>query len=687
MRRCLSLLVLFVLVISPDLFSQKFVHPGINQTTADLEYMRGQVAKGEQPWKDAFDRLKAETDLTFEVKPFAHVMRGPYGKPNIGGNDLSKGASMAYNCALIWYITKEQAYADKAIEILNKWSVVLWDFDYNDAKLLAGWTGHVLCNAAEILRYTKSGWQQKDVDSFTNMLMTVYFPLIRYYYPQANGNWDGAIIHTVLAIAIFTDNREMFNNAIHHFLYGPVNGSIFKYIYPSGQCQETMRDQGHVQLGLGEFAGAARVAYTQGIDLFSIGNDRIALGYEFTAGFLMGNKPFSYGTISERAKRIRDDYEYVYRHYAATGLSLPFTEAAADSARLKASESVLTAFRAPGSIKKTGNAKLVVGNIGYPAGAMPEPTYKTPMNAIRVAPGESLQAALDKASGTGKWVIATAGLHRLPATLRLPGGVTLAGEGVATKLYLDPESGMRDAIVNAHDDISDVTIRDLVVEGSVRPEPPTDPNSARSYRNHGNRGGIIFHGQREGQIKNVSLVNLTVQNCTFNGVFISGATGITVSKCDFTENGSSVVPGPALQHNLLLSHCADIRVEDSRLDTSPYGSGVALNQCRDAKVTRNEIARNTYFGVVVAESENVAITGNFIEGNDRSGVMVEFQYRGSANIEVSGNQIQFNDGSGIEGYAIRGAKISGNKYVHNSQQDEKIHPEKYILMNESNLAK
>jgi hypothetical protein len=62
---------------------------------------------------------------------------------------------MAYNYALVWYISNDQKYADKAINILNTWSPVLHDFDYNDAKLLAAWTGHMLCNAAEILRYTR----------------------------------------------------------------------------------------------------------------------------------------------------------------------------------------------------------------------------------------------------------------------------------------------------------------------------------------------------------------------------------------------------------------------------------------------------------------------------------------------------------------------------------------------------
>jgi hypothetical protein len=309
--------------------------------------------------------LKAATDINFVIKAHTHVLRGPYGKPNIGGDDLSKGANMAYNYALMWYITDDKKYASGAINILNAWSSVLWDFDYNDAKLLAAWTGHLLCNAAEILRYTNSGWSQKDIDSFSNMLMTVYYPLMRYYYPQANGNWDGAIIHSIMAIAIFTDNHKMFNNAVDHFLHAPVNGSIFKYIYPSGQCQESMRDQGHVQLGLGEFAGAAQIAFTQGADLFSLGDNRIALGYEYTAGFLLGKETQCYGTISQRAKTLRDDYEYVYRHYASQGVDLPNTKRAADSVRSKATRSVLTAFRAPlsGSVKNKSTPQQ--SHIGY----------------------------------------------------------------------------------------------------------------------------------------------------------------------------------------------------------------------------------------------------------------------------------------------------------------------------------
>ncbi len=630
----IGLLLLAIVICPHSSTGQNFAHPGINQTKADLEYMKAQVLKGQNPYKSAFERLKADTDLAFVVTPYTHVLRGPYGKPNIGGNDLSKGAQMAYNCAVIWYITNDKAYANKAIEILDAWSATLWDFDYNDAKLLAAWTGHVLCNAAEILRHTPSGWQQKGVEQFTHLMMAVYYPLLRYYFPQANGNWDGAIIHSILAISVFTDNRPLFDQAMDHLLHGPVNGSLFKYIYPSGQCQETTRDQAHVQLGLGEFAGAAQVAFTQGVDVFSMADHRLALGYEYTAKFLLGETPHSYGEISQRAITLRDDYEYIYQHYSARGIELPYTRMAADSVRPQASRSILTSVRKPLTKVANPTAGPIMSTIGYVAGAGATSTTRIPDNALRIQSGESIQEALDATAGSGRWVVAMAGLHTLPAALKIPSGVTLAGEGIESVLFLDPKSDEKDAIVAASNDLHDVTLRDFVLEGATSPETGSDPNSRRSFRSTARRGGVLFISPHQGDMNNFNFINLTVQNCTYNGVFVSGATNVSVNTCDFTENGSYGVPGPKLQHNLLLTHCDKVSIKGSRLDTSPFGSGLSLGHCQDVEVTDTEIARNGYYGILIAESENVVIEKNLIEANDRSGVMMEFLDKGSKQIMV-----------------------------------------------------
>lgn len=670
---CTSLVLL--LMMKHEISAQDFVHPGIDQNLTDLRQLKRHIAAGEKPWKEAFDRLKVATDLQFQAKSFAHVVRGPYGKPNFGGDDLMKSSNMAYNCALMGYLAEDKAYSEKAIEIINTWSPVLWDFDYNDAKLLAGWTGHLLCNAAEILRYTYTGWKADEINRFSEMLMTVYYPLLRYYYPQANGNWDGAIIHSILAIAIFTDNRLMFDDAIGHFCHAPVNGSLFKYIYPSGQCQESMRDQAHVQLGLGEFAGAAKIAFTQGVDLFSAANNRLALGYEYTARFLMGETPHCYGKISEKAKALRDDYETVYRHYAAQGIELPFTKMAADSVRPKANRSILTSFRAP-----TGKVVLPKGvplpsPIAWPAGALEQPVSAVPENAVRVAPGQSLQAALAQVAGNKGWVIATSGIHKLPTTLKIPSGITLSGEGLSTILFLDPASGVRDAIVNATNDLHDATICDLVLEGSTDIDPGSDPNSKRSYRSSANRGGILFSGDRESALNNLTIKNITVRNCTYNGVFISGAKNIRVIGCDLNENGASVVPGPKLQHNLLLSHCTAVTIRDSRLDTSPQGCGIALNNCREVEIKNCETARNGWFGILLTECSLVNITDNLVEANDNEGIMLQYLFHGSAEISISNNRIQYNNHSGIASCATKNLKTPLNNFEGNGidfQSNERI---------------
>lgn len=687
MKRIYRLLPAIVIMIamagsSAPARAQAFQHPGIDQSSADLQYMRNKVLQGEEPWKGAFERLKASSNLHFTPKAFAHVLRGPSGRPNIGGNELSRSASMAYNCALLWYITKDKKYATKTIEILNAWPPTLWHFDLNDAKLLAGWTGYQLCNAAELIRYTNAGWKQQDLERFINMLQTVYYPVMRFYAPNTNGNWDGAILHSIIAISVFTDNRKMFNNAIDHYLHGSVNGSLFKYVYPSGQCQESRRDQGHVQLGLGEFAGTAQIAFTQGVDLFPIASNRLALGYEYTAGFLLGHVPQAYGTLSERVKVFRDDYEYVVRHYSERGIHMPYSKQALDSVRPRASRSILTATRVP--IKQTRQASITpeASPIGYVAGAGISATATPPGNSIVVMPGQSIQDAINTAAGTGGWVVLRTGLHKFPATLKIPSNTTISGEGLGTVLFLDSASGMREAMVNATDDLQHFTIRDLVIENSNKLDHGLDPNNSRSYRGGYNRGGIIFRAQREGQMKNLNFLHLTIRNSSYNGIFISGAENINVSRCDFNENGGNAVQGFKLQHNLLLTHCRNVIVKDSRLDGSPFGCGISLDQCAKVSVEQCEIARNAYHGILIMESKEITVKGNLIEGNDRNGVMVEFQSRGSNRIIINKNIIHYNARYGVEMYAASNSRSDQNilKGNGNETSQQMISIEKKIIM-------
>jgi hypothetical protein len=100
------------------------------------------------------------------------------------------------------------------------------------------------------------------------------------------------------------------------------------------------------------------------------------------------------------------------------------------------------------------------------AGAQTEPTAQPPDHAITITPDEDLQAILD-ASTEGAWIVLSKGLYTLSETLKIPNNLTLSGQGLETVLFLDPEK-TGPALTNAHDDLNNFTLRDLVIEGALK---------------------------------------------------------------------------------------------------------------------------------------------------------------------------------------------------------------------------
>jgi len=318
-----------------------FVHPGILHTAADLERMRTKVAAGEQPWLDGFEELKKhpQSSGSYKVKGgFAETGR----KPSVKSTEHENDANAAYQNAMMWAITGEQAHADKAIEIINAWSYTLKRITGKDAILSAGISGVKFAAAAEILRYTDSGWSEKDIAQAESMLTNVYYPVVRNMAAFANGNWALAALQTVIAIGVFTDDQAMFDRGVNWFLNGKDNARLTHYVInEAGQCQESGRDQQHTMLGLGYLSVVAEIAWNQGIDLYSAEDNRILAGFEYTASYNLGNNvPFEETTdttgkyhhtkISSQGRGNfsgRPIFEMVYNHYKnRRGMDCPFTE-------------------------------------------------------------------------------------------------------------------------------------------------------------------------------------------------------------------------------------------------------------------------------------------------------------------------------------------------------------------------
>lgn len=648
-----------------------FLHPGMAQSVEDLIYMREMVLKEVPLWKNAFDNLKKETSLDFIPQPVSHVSVGPYGSNDMGGKALFASARSSYDHALMWYITRDKRYAEKTVEILNAWSYRLWSFDANNAKLNVGLTGYFFLNAAEIIRYSYPGWKESDIRQFERMLLTVFYPVIEDFFTEANGNWDASMINTMMCIGVFTDRHDIFNRAVERYYRGNGNGGITRYIYPGGQCQETTRDWDHVQLGIGEFAKAARVACTQGLDFYSVADYRLAEGFEYAAKFLIGDSVTLFGTLSYRDKdKFRDIYESIYVDLKEKGIRLPYTEKLIlDHTRMNSSIGFLTAAKQP---KQTGNLidldNLLPEFIVNPTntGALNEGLYEVSANTIYIHAGENIQEKIDAANPNSR-IILRKGIHLLDGPLIMKSNITLSGEGKETILFLKPEKHTA-TIVNADKNMQDVIISDLLIEGAEKTDTGVDPNydrSGRLYSNAASREGIIFVTDTGGQLKNIELKNITVQNFTKNGVYIVGAKNISILNCDITNNGSSVVPGSGFHHNLKLSHAENVTVSRNRLDDSLWGNGLDISFCVNVDINRNEISRNKLSGIVCSESENVIITENLIEGNDQNGIFLLHQFDGNSTIQISGNKIQNNNRSGIFYQKQDDVRVSSNICSHN----------------------
>jgi hypothetical protein len=336
-----------LLWVSTVIHAQTFVHPGILHSSKDLRRMKKAVANKLEPIFSGYQLF-----IQNPASGFNYKMQGPLDSvsrnPTVGQLIYDNDANAAHQNAVMWAITGDRRHAHKAIEIVNAWSQRLKSISGKDAVLMAGLGPFKMINAAEILRYTNSGWKDADIRQTEEHFKKVIYPVLEDFAPFANGNWDASAMKTMMAIAVFCNDRPVFERALRYYVHGHGNGSLFNYIVnEDGQIQESGRDQAHSQLGIGMLAECCAIAWNQGLDLYAYGNNRLLKGFEYTAKFNLGNDevPFSewldrtgkyyHKQISQKARgELRAVYEQVYNHYVIEkGLSAPYMQQAAEKLR------------------------------------------------------------------------------------------------------------------------------------------------------------------------------------------------------------------------------------------------------------------------------------------------------------------------------------------------------------------
>ena len=120
-------LIVMTLCSSLWLNAQNFIHPGMLHTQADLDRTKAKVEAGEEPWASAYRKLltSPHVSLDWKAAPVEKIVRGgrTIWEPDPDNYQLAyRDAATAYQCALVWHISGDKAYADKSVQILNAWA-------------------------------------------------------------------------------------------------------------------------------------------------------------------------------------------------------------------------------------------------------------------------------------------------------------------------------------------------------------------------------------------------------------------------------------------------------------------------------------------------------------------------------------------------------------------------------------
>jgi len=285
-----------------------FTHPGVGVSQAQLDFVRAKVRAGAQPWTNAFNQAKesAYASLSRTPKPRAVVECGPYSDPNLGCTDEREDAIAAYTDALLWYLTRDDRYTQKSIELMDAWSATIRDHTNSNAPLQTAWSASSWPKAAEIIKHVYGNWPNSG--RFATMLRNVYLPEI-INGSNSNGNWELSMTEAIQGIGVFLDDATVYDKAIAlyrvrvpAYVYLESDGALPKTVpsqnlntrdkivsywqgqgtFVTGLTQETCRDFTHTGYGISSISHVLETSRIQGIDLYPEFGERLrqALGFQ-----------------------------------------------------------------------------------------------------------------------------------------------------------------------------------------------------------------------------------------------------------------------------------------------------------------------------------------------------------------------------------------------------------------------
>ncbi len=227
-------LVAAVCCLQAAVAGRTFVHPGISYTQADIDRMRSLIAAKQEPYYSAFTALK---NSSYSNASASVTQRGTQIKEGQFNGTVGIDGRRAHDLALMYVLTGETKYADKAVQFINANSYYTNTSSRGTGPLDNGKI-NLLIEAAELLR-DYPGWAAADQQRFKDMLTYPYFSTtedlfvkyastdeskngITFYWNCYNfdsgrfGNQGMFAARALLAMGVYLDNDVIFDRAYQY---------------------------------------------------------------------------------------------------------------------------------------------------------------------------------------------------------------------------------------------------------------------------------------------------------------------------------------------------------------------------------------------------------------------------------------------------------------------------------------
>ena len=348
-----------LVAIAATAAARTFVHPGIDCSQADIDRARAMVSAGREPWASSFAALRdcRTSDPAQGVPDYGTSL-----VPDRCNATLGHAGRRAHDLALLWRLTDDARYADKAVAFINA-SSHYDTFDLHGTASLDYGKVFLLCEAAELVR-DYPGWAADDRTRFARMLRERFYPILKNGDAGRFGNQGLFAFRAVLSMAVFLEDEKMYDRVWRYLTAqphradddpyepgppktspAPVESDDFMetfkiggrrsdiadygydeqlrhYIYANGQCQESSRDQAHVMAGLFMYVAIAETFWLQGDDLYGALDNRILKGLEWSYRYNLSAWEPSGFTDAEGEATFENGVFYRARHRSGRWRSL-----------------------------------------------------------------------------------------------------------------------------------------------------------------------------------------------------------------------------------------------------------------------------------------------------------------------------------------------------------------------------